>query len=191
MGYCMILMYSEFHIAAEDVPKALKAIQEMESRVSDRGSGFTAQGGHVVSRNYAWVSEGFSKIKSFDRIMEEWRWEAVMDDDGNVDEIQFLGEKLGDDEQLFEAIAPYVKAGSYIEMEGEDGSRWQWTFDGKQMVGKSMETHAVGESPADERLVQLRTEAEKIVRDLRNKGESFTPEKLADLLEKAIQESWG
>ena len=29
------------------------------------------------------------------------------------------------------AIAPYVEAGSYIEMYGEDGDKWRYVFDGK------------------------------------------------------------
>ena len=52
-------------------------------------------------------------------------------------EIYFDGEKLGDDAILFEAIAPYVKKGSFIEMNGEDGCIWQWQFNGKTCIEKA------------------------------------------------------
>ena len=33
-------------------------------------------------------------------------------------------------------VGPYVEAGSYVEMRGEDGARWRYVFDGKQCVRK-------------------------------------------------------
>ena len=58
---------------------------------------------------------------------------AELDDDGNIIDLEFHGDKLAyDEDQMFQAVAPYVKSGSYIEMDGEDGSRWRWKFqDGK------------------------------------------------------------
>ena len=46
--------------------------------------------------------------------------------------LECLGDALCDDRLLFDAIAPFVKAGSFIEMSGEDGTLWRWHFDGKQ-----------------------------------------------------------
>lgn len=43
-------------------------------------------------------------------------------------------EKLGDEFKFFQAIAPYVEVGSYIELQGEDGCRWRWVFDGNICV---------------------------------------------------------
>lgn len=51
-----------------------------------------------------------------------------LDPDGNIMDIEFIGEKLYDDFSIFQAIAPYVKDGSYIEMMGEDGEQWRWVF---------------------------------------------------------------
>lgn len=36
---------------------------------------------------------------------------------------------------FIEAIAPFVKAGSYIEMAGTEGAAWRWVFDGKKVSG--------------------------------------------------------
>jgi hypothetical protein len=42
--------------------------------------------------------------------------------------IHFEGEKIGQEDLLFEAIAPWVRDGSYIEMSGEDDAMWRWFF---------------------------------------------------------------
>jgi hypothetical protein len=62
-----------------------------------------------------------------------WRWYLEEDSKGNVVGIQFNGEKLGDDNILFEALGPFVQKGSFIQMQGEDGTMWRWTFNGTDM----------------------------------------------------------
>lgn len=44
--------------------------------------------------------------------------------------VVFAGENLGDEHELFNALAPFVEAGSFIEVEGDEGARWRWYFDG-------------------------------------------------------------
>lgn len=122
MGYCMEQTESSFFIANENKAHALRAIKNLAGRETIKNSG----GPH-----FSWVStDGFMKARSLEAAMAEWRWDIYEDENGNVNEIQFSGEKSGDDEILFKAIAMYVKPGSYIEMRGEDGCMWRWVFDG-------------------------------------------------------------
>lgn len=45
--------------------------------------------------------------------------------------LEFHGEKLRDSAlEALRAIAPFVAAGSYVEMMGEDNAMWRWVFDG-------------------------------------------------------------
>jgi hypothetical protein len=44
--------------------------------------------------------------------------------------ISFMGEGYSDDIELFNILAPFVEAGSFIEMNGEEGETWRWLFDG-------------------------------------------------------------
>ena len=84
-------------------------------------------------RHYAWMngtSLEAGTCSSFEQAMRDWRYPVETDDNGNVIDINFSGEKLGDEDQLWSAIAPFVTAGSYIAMMGEDGSHWRWFFDG-------------------------------------------------------------
>ena len=126
MGYCMNQQYSEFFIPADKVNDTLKAVQALAGKETI----------HDVYSHFSWVSEDFHLATSFAEIMRAWRWHISYDADGNVDEIEFNGEKFGDDIILFKAIAPFVKEGSFIEMQGEDGALWRWYFDGNKCIEK-------------------------------------------------------
>ena len=72
--------------------------------------------------------------------LENYGYEAEVDDDGSIIGVDFIAHKLAHDEDtMFQAIAPYVKDGSYIEMGGEDGDLWRWIF----KDGTCKEIHAI------------------------------------------------
>lgn len=76
----------------------------------------------------------FAQASTVAEILEAWRWEAQCDPTtGDLTHLLFFGEKLGDEETLFQALAPFVDRGSFIEMHGEDGELWRWVFDGQHM----------------------------------------------------------
>jgi hypothetical protein len=110
----MDLMEAKFKIRKEKQLEALKAIKLLVGKetISD------ASGKH-----FSWVNtEDFSNARYIEDALEAWRWEVEFDDESNdIVGINFSGEKL---------IAPYVEAGSYIQMQGEDGEMWRWVFDG-------------------------------------------------------------
>ena len=135
MGYCMDFRDAKFSIANEDKQMALEAIKALKKGVNEKGSGFSSRD---ADRNYAWVdTDEFMNADTLEKAIQAWRWETESDASGNINSIHFDGEKLGDDLVLFEAIAPYVKKGSFIEMGGEDGYIWRWVFNGKDCVKKA------------------------------------------------------
>lgn len=71
--------------------------------------------------------------------LEDYSWCPKMDGDYNIVDIDFHGEKMGAEERMFEAIAPFVQDGSYIEMTGDEGAHWRWVF----TDGKMKEVNAV------------------------------------------------
>lgn len=75
------------------------------------------------------VNENF--IENY--FMEFAYFRPEFDNDGNITNLMFEGEKYGwGEKELFRKIAPYVKEESYIHMVGEDGEHWKWEFqDGK------------------------------------------------------------
>jgi len=115
----MRLMEAKFKIARENHSEAFKAIKSLAGK-------------ETIGDHFSWVNtKDFVKASSIKEAMEAWRWSPDFDEAGDIIGITFKGEKLGDDKTFFEAIAPYVEAGSYIQMQGEDGEMWRWVFDGK------------------------------------------------------------
>lgn len=116
VGYNMNQAESEFHIAALDKGPALSALK-----------GMVANGA-----KFMWVTN--TEVLEADSLREAlvaWGWRPkIHHESGDVVNIQFEAEKIGDEEQLFAVLAPFIAPGSYIEMVGEDGDRWRWVFDG-------------------------------------------------------------
>ena len=133
MGYRIRQRKAKFRLAAEKKEQALAAIKALASK-PELMSGESILNGQATKRGFAWVStEWFLQADSFEEAMGAWRWPVEKDKDGNVIKIRFIGQKLGDDHTLFEAIAPFVMDGSFIEMEGEDGKLWHWFFGAGQV----------------------------------------------------------
>jgi hypothetical protein len=125
MGYCITMRNSKFLIKAKNVNKALQAIKDLEDKAKAVG-------------HFSWVNtEDFTSAQTFGEAMDAFRYPINYADNGDINMISFEGEKLGDDTVLFGAIAPFVESGSFIEMEGEDGSRWRWAFKDGKMKEKS------------------------------------------------------
>jgi hypothetical protein len=118
MGYGMSQSDSDIRIKAENVPAALAAILGMYE--PDESGGF---------HTYSWVDRSSVQIsKTLIEALNAWRWRAYERSNGDIYDFVFDGEKLGSEVELFSTIAPFIEHGSYIEMVGEDDSRWRWVF---------------------------------------------------------------
>ena len=124
MGYCMTQEDSSFRIAHCNKGPALRAVQRLRGHETCKDS----SGNH-----FRFVDSRFHTIDTLSEMLEEWGWAVAYEDEFGEDivGIEFEREKIGDELILFTAIAPYVDAGSFIEMVGEDGAKWRWCFDGK------------------------------------------------------------
>lgn len=105
MGYCMRQEDHLFFINVADLHDLAKACRKACEKVNFRVE--------------------FENIYQF---FEDLYWELVPDIEGNIHAIFHTGEKMYKEDELFEVIAPYVKSGSFIEMNGEDGYKWRWVF---------------------------------------------------------------
>ncbi|MDP8218651.1 MAG: hypothetical protein P9M03_07995 [Candidatus Theseobacter exili] len=101
MGYCVDIDV-EVLIPKEKIDGCLQAINELQE--------FT------------------DKFNTLMEALDNWDYGTSVEDDGNVKITYFQGEKWGDDEVLYKAIAPFVKNGSLIEVVGEDGCHWRYIF---------------------------------------------------------------
>jgi hypothetical protein len=110
---------SKFFIVLDNIPKALEAIKNLVGKETIKDGG----GPH-----FSWVNE-FKDAPTLEKAMQAWRWNVERSDKGDITEIEFIGQKLGDDFILFKAIASFIESGSYIVMLGEDGTLWRWFFE--------------------------------------------------------------
>lgn len=117
MGYYMYQHATDFFIGVDEKPNALIAVKKLARS----------------NRRYDWVDD-FGKAKTLEEALEAWHWTPEVDCEGNIYNITFDGEKLGDEDILWETIAPYVKDGSFIQMSGEDDGLWRWVFVARKMV---------------------------------------------------------
>lgn len=84
--------------------------------------------------------EELTLTSRFVKLMKDNDYEAVHDVfTGDITEIWFVGDRLGNDYEMFKAIAPYVEHGSFIEFVGEGGTLWRWVFkqgEMREILGK-------------------------------------------------------
>lgn len=135
MGYYMHQRDQKFKIKAENKPAALEAIKNLavnEKKISKICFGDSA--------HYAWVNDNFISRSCLEEALQDWRWVVdVAPQTKDIIAIYFDGEKLGDEEVLFDAIAPFVEKDSYIDMEGEESCIWKWHFTGNECIEEEAE----------------------------------------------------
>ena len=97
----------------------------------------TVHGDMVILRHY--VHDDYINIHfKFSNRKFNLVWDMHVIDEGDVYDIWFTGEKIGEDIDLFlNSIAPYVLDESYISFSGEDGSQWRYLFKDKQMLDQT------------------------------------------------------
>jgi hypothetical protein len=117
MGYWVEQCDSDFFMSKENQDKALQAVKAAAYRDPK-------------------IFPACYDFTTFDLVLDVWDWMPSFDKDGNIIDIYFEGEKLGDMRTFLNAIAPLVKAGSFIEMEGEDRVLWRFQFNGETVSDK-------------------------------------------------------
>lgn len=136
MGYYMNQEETNFFIPKEYHGLMLQKIKSLMVD-TDAMRGGSWGGGGVVEKWYSWVhTQTVLEAVTVQDALKAWRWEPDLNEEGDIVYLSFIGEKSGQDDVILNAIAPYVKEGSYISMRGEDGALWQWFFDGKELKEK-------------------------------------------------------
>ena len=139
MGYYMSQVDGLFTIKAEYKNKALEAIKAMfePERLKNEAQGGGWNAGKKTSSWYSWIdTERSLACKTLEAAIKEWGWEVETDPDesGDIINVYFPENKQGQENLMFKAIAPFVEAGSFLHMMGEDSNQWRWFFDGEKMI---------------------------------------------------------
>lgn len=132
MGYCMEMTDSEFKIKKENFESALKSLKSVfvpeNMNCYDRI-------GNICYPHFSWVDTRIVlKSKSIEEALREIRYDPEYDDNGNICNVKFTGQKRGCEKVFFTALAPYIESGSYISFRGEDGDAWKWSFNNGEVI---------------------------------------------------------
>ncbi len=92
--------------------------------------------------------ESIQQMANLEDVMSYFYYFPELDDNGNICGFRFDGVKLRDDYEFWSALAPFIKDGDYIEMEGEDFTLWRWTF--KNGVCKVLKPTIIWEDESNE-----------------------------------------
>lgn len=130
MGYYIEMTDSKFKIKKENFEKALENLKSV----------FVPENmnccDYIYGKQYphfSWVNtDEVLRSTTLGDALEEIRYEPEYNNNGDICNVEFTGQKYGSEKVFFNALAPYVESGSYIAFEGEDGDKWKWSFnDGK------------------------------------------------------------
>lgn len=87
---------------------------------------------HRLALDKEWVggrdNNDITQITDPYEIFSIFSWNIERNDIGDIVDITFEGEKMHDEQELFNAIAQFVKNDCYIQMRGEDHEQWRWSF---------------------------------------------------------------
>ena len=121
MGYCMRQADAAFVIPKTKHAKALQKLKRTQA-----------------ASPFMWATnDAVARATTLAEAMQAFCWPVAHDVDGNISSIRFEGEKAGDDLRFFETLAEFVENGGFIEMHGDDGSRWRWIFSGGNVHEKA------------------------------------------------------
>jgi hypothetical protein len=103
---------------------------------NDQKRGGSYSDGVKKSSWFSWMPENYPEtLSTAKEILDELGFEVTLDEQGNIIDLHY-NNKMGQEDLFLKAIAPFVKEGSFINWAGEDGTNWQYFFDGKKMIEK-------------------------------------------------------
>ena len=128
MGYCIEMTESNFVIKKENFDRALKSLKDIFVPENMSCCDYISGKKYL---HFRWVdTETVLESTNLGEALEEIRYIPEYNQSGDICNLDFTGEKCGEEEIFFKALAPYVETGSYLCFEGEDGSTWKWDFSG-------------------------------------------------------------
>ena len=154
MGYYVDIDEADFFIAKYNFDAAYKKCVELNDRddlKSGGGGAFTLPNGEQMKygdprpegMNYhpmkwfSWMEPNYPEtLKTFPEILTALGFDVSYDEVGNIDGLSY-NNKIGNEDLFLQAIAPFVRNGSYINWMGEDHTMWQNSFDGEKMTTKT------------------------------------------------------
>lgn len=123
MSYNIKLRNRAFFLSMDKKSEALAAVKALRGQETCHDSG----GSH-----FSWLDDSYLKATNLEGALWCWGYVSRVNNNGDIISLSYEREKAGDEGYLFNAIAPFVRVGSYLVFYGEDGETWRWYFDGQK-----------------------------------------------------------
>jgi len=131
MGYYIEQTDSKFIIKKENFKEALNALKAVFIPENMDCMDYV-EGKNIP--HFSWVNtQTVLNSDTLEDALKEIRYQPKYDNNKNIVNVEFTGQKYGSEKVFFAALAPYVEKDSYISFDGEDGDKWTWKFDGKKV----------------------------------------------------------
>lgn len=113
MGYCISLEEGSIEIKKENMKNVISVLKS-----------------YLENNTLRWIDGNWDEDDGLEDIWHDLRYDLIKKDD-YYEIIDFSGEKYGDDNKIFDMIAPYCEDG-YLQFCGEDGEHFRFIIkDGK------------------------------------------------------------
>jgi hypothetical protein len=148
MGYYISTPSSYFKLRKDNINKFFNLVSNLMSdeSVEKYGNGGSWHKEGKTASWFAWVNTDAVRRAVMDRdfrlVFEEWGYETNHKEESDVIlcelNIRQGSAKIGDEEKFFAAIASVVEDGSFIDVVGEDGSKWRWMWEGGKFFSQDV-----------------------------------------------------
>lgn len=102
----------EFFIAATDKETARQSLRKS------------------LGGSYPYVHDTWRNAGTLEELLKDWRFEVENDvETGDITDLHFTGENAGEEEDLLQALAPFVREGSHLYFVGDDGDSFGYFFE--------------------------------------------------------------
>lgn len=131
MGYCIEMTESNFVIKKENFQQALNSLKQVF--VPEKMTTYDCIYGKKYP-HFKWVrTESVLDSRTLIEALSKIRYNPVINDEGDIVNVEFCGEKYGDENIFFSSIAKLVEPNSFLKFRGEDGAEWIWLFYGEKV----------------------------------------------------------
>lgn len=126
MGYCINLIGGTAKLPAANHAEAWKRLERLDRTGVKHGGQWNKEG--QVASWFSWTDPNWLANADGDvrAALAEWRFHFEPDENGDLVIDYFSGEKIGDEDQLFDALSDLMTG--YLEFMGEDGNHWRVHF---------------------------------------------------------------
>lgn len=140
MGYSYCVNDSSFGIEAQHFPDMMDHLLKWHRKLA------------ADNQPLKWMDhdKAIAMLEEGDLIgyFDGWCYAAKIDiTTGDVVNLIFEGEKIGQEDNLWDQIAPWVQDGSHLTCQGEDGDMWRWTWREGRLY--TVEAQVVYDDPID------------------------------------------